>query len=195
MKSTTLLFLSIIVFSLAACKSNKEAAAEQTITSEKSQSAEMVPTLENDAANEWPDEGKEQYNRVIKGVADSLFFKMERTSCFGRCPTYEVSVFNSGYVVYNGKRNVERIGFFESQISKDQMDLILKKSNEIGFFKLKDRYDGNMTDVPSTIILMQYNDNLKVVVDRVQGPQELKQFQLEMDQLLLNLDYKAKEMY
>ena len=37
-----------------------------------------------------------------------------------------------------------------------------------------------MTDVPSTIMLIQYDDNIKVVVDRVKGPQELKQFEMEM---------------
>lgn len=196
MRSTTLLLLSILALSFTACKSKKYASEHSTNT-EKSQSAEMVPTSENgaDSTDQWPDEGKEQYNRVIKGVADSLFFKIERTSCFGRCPTYQISVFNSGYVLYHGKRNVEKIGFFEAQLNENQIKLILERANEINYFQLNDRYDGNMTDVPSTITLIQYNDDIKAVIDRVNGPQSLKQFQQEMDDLLLNLDYNQIEKY
>ncbi len=196
MRSTTLLLLSILALSFTACKSKKDASENSTNT-EKSQSAEMVPTSETgaDSTDQWPDEGKEQYNRVIKGVADSLFFKIERTSCFGRCPTYQISVFNSGYVLYHGKRNVEKIGFFEAQLNENQIKLILERANEINYFQLNDRYDGNMTDVPSTITLIQYNDDIKAVIDRVNGPQPLKQFQQEMDDLLLNLDYNQIEKY
>ncbi len=193
MRLTTFLLLSILAFGFTACKS-KKATSEHSTATEKSQSAEMVPTSENEA-NQWPDEGKEQYNRVIKGVSDSLFFKIERTSCFGRCPTYQISVFNSGYVLYHGKRNVEKIGFFEAQLNEDQIKLILERANEINYFQLNDRYDGNMTDVPSTITLIQYNDDIKAVIDRVNGPQPLKQFQQEMDNLLLNLDYNQIEKY
>lgn len=196
MRLTTLFYLSVLILNFIACKSNKDA-SEQSVASEQSQSADIVPTSENDLdhTNQWPDESKEQYNRVIKGVADSLFFKIERTSCFGRCPTYEISVFESGYVIYHGKRNVDKIGFYESRLSNEQLKLILERAKAIDYFQLNDRYDGNMTDVPSTITLIQYNDDIKAVIDRVNGPQALKQFQREMDELLLKLDYTVKEVY
>lgn len=191
-----LVVISLIVLtSIFSCKSKKESSSKSSIKSEVTKSESSVSVADTTYSENWPDESKEQQNRILKGVSDSLFFKIERTSCFGRCPTYDISVFKSGYVIYHGKRNVDLIGFFESRVSQNDMDSILKKANQINFFKLNDRYDGNMTDVPSTIMLIQYDDNIKVVVDRVKGPQELKQFEMEMDNLLLKLDYKELQTY
>lgn len=190
-----LLIVAIGVFSFTACKNNKDATNLSATDPIEAVTEVVIPIEADTISQEWPDEAKEQHQRILKGVSDSLFFKIERTSCFGRCPTYSIEVFNSGYVSYNGRRNVEKIGFYESKLDKTQLNFILKMANDINYFKLDDRYDGNMTDVPSTITLLKYNDNIKVVVDRVRGPEELKAFQKEMDNLLLNLSYTEKEMY
>jgi len=182
-----------IVISLSACKNNKELSGDTIPLNEEISHLDVI--VEDTVSQPWPDESEEQKNRILKGVVDSLFFKIERTSCFGRCPTYEISVFNSGYVLYHGKRNVKLIGFYQTFIGDEQLKLILQKAQEADFFNLDEKYDGNMTDVPSTITVLQQNDNVKLVVDRVRGPEQLKQFQREMDELLFNLDYKLKKMY
>ncbi len=182
-----------IVISLSACKNNKELSGDTIPLNEEISHLDVI--VEDTVSQPWPDESEEQKNRILKGVVDSLFFKIERTSCFGRCPTYEISVFNSGYVLYHGKRNVKLIGFYQTFIGDEQLKLILQKAQEADFFNLDEKYDGNMTDVPSTITVLQQNDNIKLVVDRVRGPEQLKQFQREMDELLFNLDYKLKKMY
>ena len=182
-----------IVISLSACKNNKELSGDTIPLNEEISHLDVI--VEDTVSQPWPDESEEQKNRILKGVVDSLFFKIERTSCFGRCPTYEISVFNSGYVLYHGKRNVKWIGFYQAFIGEEQLKLILQKAQEADFFNLDEKYDGNMTDVPSTITVLQQNDNVKLVVDRVRGPEQLKQFQREMDELLFNLDYKLKKMY
>lgn len=182
-----------IVISLSACKNNKELSGDTIPLNEEISHLDVI--VEDTVSQPWPDESEEQKNRILKGVVDSLFFKIERTSCFGRCPTYEISVFNSGYVLYHGKRNVKLIGFYQAFIGEEQLKLILQKAQEADFFNLDEKYDGNMTDVPSTITVLQQNDNVKLVVDRVRGPEQLKQFQREMDELLFNLDYKLKKMY
>ena len=33
---------------------------------------------------------------------EHLFLSMERTPCFGKCPSYKIMIFNTGNVVYEG---------------------------------------------------------------------------------------------
>lgn len=184
------LFLSSIAFS---CKNSKDTAHnKQAITSE----VKVDETKEQPSDSvQYSQESLEHRNRTVKGMEDSLFFRIERTSCFGRCPTYSTTVYQSGYVEYHGKRNVEKIGFFSAWLTDEQKNVIIQKCEEINFFKLNDRYDANMTDVPSTILSFQYEDNRKVVVDRANAPSELHVFEKEIEMILDGLDYTAVKKY
>ena len=44
---------------------------------------------------------------IISSVSETPFFSMRRTACFGQCPTYEVSFFQDGKVLYQGKKFVK----------------------------------------------------------------------------------------
>jgi hypothetical protein len=188
------LLLVFIFSALFACKNSKKTSETQAIETEKSAVLEEA-SVEKIDTTKFSQESLEQRNRTVKGLVDSLLFRIERTSCFGKCPTYSITVFNSGYVEYHGKRNVEKIGFYSARVSDEQKELIIQKCKGINFFKLNDRYDANMTDVPSTLLAFQYEDNRKVVVDRADAPPELHIFEKEMDLLLFGLDFIPIEKY
>lgn len=190
-KTLFILFTCTVLF---ACKNSKKSTDKKVATVEEEVVAEDANVVKNDST-QFPQESIEQQNRTVKGLVDSLLFRIERTSCFGRCPTYSITVYVSGYVEYHGKRNVEKIGFYSARVSLEQKELIIQKCKEINFFKLNDRYDANMTDVPSTILAFQYEDNRKVVVDRADAPPGLHIFEKEMDALLFDLNYSSMETY
>ena len=184
------LFLSFIVVS---CKNSKDATNNKDASTSE---VKVDETMEQPSDSvQFSQESLEQRNRTVKGMVDSLFFRIERTSCFGRCPTYSITVYQSGYVEYHGKRNVEKIGFFSAWLTDEQKNVIIQKCEEIDFFKLKDRYDANMTDVPSTIVSFQYEDNRKVVVDRANAPPELHIFEKEVEMILNDLEYSEVKKY
>ena len=203
--------LGILIFSISAilmsCKNSKKAAVqEQKSKTEKIEESKaedaLFEEISEDMANDetadevtFPDECAEQRNRALKGISDSLLFKLERTPCFGRCPTFSISVFNGGYVEYHGDRNVDKIGFFKSKMSSKELQKLKSMINELDIFKLKDIYDAHMTDIPSTIITYQYQDNAKVVVDRANSPEKLRLFEKEVELMLNQLIYEKLEKY
>lgn len=125
---------------------------------------------------------------------DSLFLSFERTQCFGECPAYRITINSEGQCLYEGFKWVDRTGKHTAEISDEQMKEIRNMAGEIGFFELKDKYDGHVSDLPSTIYILSRTGGgeHKRVIDRYQGPQELREFGKFLDRMLLNLDWKKQ---
>ena len=131
---------------------------------------------------------QEKKMTTVAVVEDTtVFLKMQRTPCYGKCPSYVVEIFNNGKVSYLGKMFVDYIGQHESIISKADLDLIKTKINEINFFELKDKYDSPATDLPSTIFEVTLNKQSKKITNRHHGPPELK----DLEKLVEEIVYKS----
>jgi hypothetical protein len=121
---------------------------------------------------------------------DSLSFSFERTVCFGTCPAYRITIANDGQCLYDGYKFVERQGLYKAVISKAEFDKITNEAKRIGYFEMADEYDAYVTDVPSVILMLSGPNGPKSIVDRMDAPEELKQFERFIDTMLLNLDWQ-----
>lgn len=122
--------------------------------------------------------------------ADSLFFTLTKTPCFGKCPAYTVNVYRSGCATYNGKSHVEKTGEHTARIGTDTMALLLAKAEAIGFFNLQEVYDSQVTDLPTTTIAIAAGGRSKQVKARHQVPQQFKDFAAYAEGLLLPIAWK-----
>lgn len=122
-----------------------------------------------------------------KKLVDSLYVSIERTPCFGRCPTYKLSVFQSGYATLKVKNWVEGLenGLYSAQVSKEEMDLIREKADAINYYKLPNEFDGPITDIPSTFTAVNFDGRKKSIRDRYDSPDTLREFERFLDTLLL----------
>lgn len=125
--------------------------------------------------------------------ADSLFFSLERTPCFGPCPAYRVKIYRSGSATYEGRGNMEMMGMHTGTVSSEMMEDLLTKAERSGFFGLNDKYDAQVTDLPSTIIQVNSNGRSKKVVARVGTPLTFKNFAEYAEGQLLPLKWTAVE--
>ena len=121
--------------------------------------------------------------------ADSLFYSITRTPCFGRCATYEMKVYRSGHATFDGKRNVPMEGLHTTQVPNEVMEKILVEAERIGFFNLQDKYDGPVTDLPSTIVRVVSGDRDKQVLGRYKMPESFRGFAQTVDSLLIPLSW------
>ncbi len=65
---------------------------------------------------------------------------LERTSCFGTCPVYKVTVRRDGTVTYDGKGFVKVTGHRSRRIPAEQFQELVREIQRIGFFSFKDEY-------------------------------------------------------
>ena len=93
---------------------------------------------------------------------------LERTSCFGICPVYRLSVKTEGRVSYQGKAHVRHMGEASGRISPDQVEALLSEIDQAGYFSFADRYTANdsacgryATDSPSAVVSVQLQGRTK----------------------------------
>jgi len=94
---------------------------------------------------------------------------LERTTCFGTCPAYKLTIFADGMVLFEGKEFVKHKGKAQGQITKAQLDQLMREFNRINYMKLDDEYGGDRcpdrwTDYPSAITSINQNGQVKTVL-------------------------------
>lgn len=126
-------------------------------------------------------------------AADKLFFSLQRTPCFGKCPAYTVEIDADGSARYTGRSNAPREGEFTGQVEKAAMQALYDRASSIGFFGFQDKYDGQVTDLPSTIIRVNANGQDKKVVGRVKTPLAFRPFAEFADSLMGRVSWTKVE--
>lgn len=121
--------------------------------------------------------------------ADSLFFSLERTPCFGKCAAYTVTINADGSARYVGRSNAPRQGTCTGTVDKASMQLLLDRAKAIGFFDFAEKYDGQVTDLPSTIIRVNADGRDRKVFGRYKTPPAFKPFAAYADSLLQSVQW------
>ena len=113
---------------------------------------------------------------------------LERTVCFGVCPEYQLTVYGSGTVVYEGKRFVRIEGKRTIAISEDKVRQLLSEFKRIDYFSLDDSYEEHMaTDMPSVFTSLTVDGKTKTVRHYhgdFSAPKELTELEDRIDEII-----------
>lgn len=104
----------------------------------------------------------------------SLYLRIERTPCYGRCPIDKVELFPGGKVRYEGQRFVPRLGVYTRQLSPQEQVEVEKALREAHFEAYADLYDNpGISDLPSLILEYHLDGQKKRITCRTGCPPEL----------------------
>ena len=176
---TLLLFALVLAFS-AGCK-NKQKMPVSTAT-------EPAPVVKQQTSTTM-DKANDPANANVPIGADSVYFSLEHTPCFGTCPAYKIIINQDGSAVYLGRRFAAREGRYVGQVDAETMKQLYDKAVAVDFFAMEDKYDQPVTDLPSTIIRVHANGKDKQVIGRVGPPQGFKDLAQEADRLLAHVEW------
>ena len=122
---------------------------------------------------------------------------LQRTVCYGFCPAYTVTITGDGEVRYVGERFVNVVGPASATIPREDVQRLLARFDEIGFDRLRDRYRGQMTDLPTTTITLVRDGRRKQVVDyggtSVGMPRAVRDLQAEIDRVAGTAQWVLRE--
>lgn len=173
-------FLSLLGMFLFACKNTNKVKAEKVEQSPADMHAQE-PEAESTI---W-------LERARKKLPDSLFARLQRTACFGRCPIYTLSVYESGYVEYLGEKWVDKEGRYAARVDQSKLERLMVMAKEVNFFQLDHQYDSKyVTDLPSTITTIKGKNEFQIVVSRYEAPENLNQFNRNFDDLFQDLNWQ-----
>jgi len=68
-----------------------------------------------------------------------LRISLERTACFGRCATYNVTIYGDGSVHWHGIANVRELGERKATIPRARLDALAAAVDRSRFFELDER--------------------------------------------------------
>ena len=178
------LFIILIIF-IFSCASKK------SVENEENKNVVVSTNIPNSTI---VDVNKENSNtQESYSFEDSLVFFIERTPCYGRCPVYVVKIYQSGFATYTGERFTDKIGDYTAKIKKEDIEKIITKAEGIDYFNLEEKYDKNVTDLPSTTTYINNEGKKKKVYNRVGAPEKLSEFESFIYQFIEKVEWKKVE--
>lgn len=113
---------------------------------------------------------------------------LERTSCFGTCPVYSLTINGDGTVVYVGEDFVKTKGEKETTISIDAVNQLVLEFEKADYFSLNDSYTSfGISDMPSANTSISIGGKTKAIKhylgDR-SAPQQLTELENKIDEIV-----------
>jgi hypothetical protein len=118
---------------------------------------------------------------------------LNRSGCYGNCPSFEVTVQTGGMATYVGKKNAPRIGEWTATIDARLLSNIQQQAAKVGYFAFEKTYpaDGKfIADIPFTTTYVRMGDNFKKVIDNYDAPLTLQNFEKYLEAQLETLSWK-----
>lgn len=103
-------------------------------------------SMENEVQTMMPD-----------NVAADTLIEMERTICYGTCPSYTLRIQGNGKVIFNGKEFVAHKGRAVDQISRENFNKLIQLANDIDFMSIptQPECESWMTDHSSVFLTVK----------------------------------------
>ncbi|MGI0019926.1 MAG: DUF6438 domain-containing protein [Nitrososphaera sp.] len=119
----------------------------------------------------------------FRGDVENVVITLERTPCFGFCPSYHVAVYGNGTVVYEGRDFVEVKGEQRSEIPQQDVKELIDEFYAADFFSLRDRYEAQITDLPSQTTSITIDGTTKTVYRYGFEPERLAMLEDRLDKV------------
>jgi len=127
---------------------------------------------------------------------------LERTVCYGWCPSYKITVTGDGRVTYEGRKFVKNVGRRGKVLDPGSLQRLADEFRRLGYFNLRDHYASSedgcptvWTDNPSVITSVRVRGTTKTVehylgcqyeIDSRRGPypEDLTAFENQIDEIV-----------
>jgi hypothetical protein len=115
--------------------------------------------------------------------AQRIQITLERTSCFGSCPAYTLSIAADGTVTYNGRSYVRVTGGRTWKIEASAVEALAREMEQAGYFELKDQYRAPVTDLPTIRTSLRIGNRTKAIEDYFGAPDVLHALERRIDEV------------
>jgi len=115
---------------------------------------------------------------------EDIKIKMNKGMCFGKCPVYNIEVYEGGYVKYYGKKFAPKLGVYDKQLSKDEYKILIKAFESSEFMTYKDEYESQVPDAPTvSLFFRNKNGESKNIIGKLNRPEEVKDLQVLVENI------------
>ena len=133
-----------------------------------------------------------------KGIPDDinpdLVASLQRSPCFGYCPTFKIELFSDGKAQYHGMAHVARVGNYTAKADAAFMKRIEDKALAIKYLSLSDKYptgDIAVSDVPTITSYIRIGKDGKRITNNYDPPKALTEFEQWLEAQFEGLNWQA----
>jgi hypothetical protein len=117
---------------------------------------------------------------------DSTLTGIERGPCFGRCPEYKAVIYVTGFAEYYGRRNTDKLGYFQAKLSPQQLadvkTLMTRYNMDLADSAYVNPY---IADYPAYFLMVRDSrGSRQVLVNHEDPPVNIREFTFELDKML-----------
>ena len=127
---------------------------------------------------------------IANGDTPALVISMKKTSCYGTCPVYELSVFSDHTAVLEGERHLDFIGKFKAKVPDALYRELVDTFENSSFFDFDNEYTAAYSDLPTTYLFYSNLRRSKKIRDYYGSPEALKQLESRVAELIEELDWE-----
>lgn len=109
---------------------------------------------------------------------------INRTRCFGKCPSYNLIITDSGYIHYDGLKDAKFEGYYIGKVSPAKVKKIFAKYKGKKLRTLPNVYKNTMADISKLHMTLVINGQPKTIRHAHMGPVYLNQLAKDMDMLV-----------
>ncbi len=122
----------------------------------------------------------------VRIPADSLLVAIQRGACFGACPQFKATVYKSGFAVYEGEKNVKKLGKWTSFLSPEKMNSLL---SAIRGYKMEEKdsayVNKYLADFPAYYLwISDKKPRKEILVNHEAPPVDITEFTTLLQRLL-----------
>ena len=122
---------------------------------------------------------------------DDIKIMLQKGGCFGNCPIYTIKVYEGGYVHFDGRKHIDKLGTYHKTLSKAEYAAMVEKFETSNFTQFKDEYKSDIPDLP--MVRLSYKNekakDLKTVKGKMERPETVKELQLLLEKLVAGSDW------
>lgn len=109
---------------------------------------------------------------------------LNKSSCFGKCPVYKITLYNDGLAILESKVNMDKLGVFHTMLAPEQLKKIISKIEKVNWPDSKSRFMKNIPDLPiSTLDFFRADSLIQRIESNSSLPQDLETIHTELSDL------------
>ena len=184
MKRSSLFLFSFLLLALITSCNKK--VTDSVATPPKLGPVPSTDTLRTDHGGEEAEIEIVEVEPEIEDIVIELVASLQKTACYGTCPSFEVKYYSDGRISYHGKLHAKRMGIYEAwgdENFKTSLELLARKYN---YFDFEEEYPTNgreIADLPSTITSLSIDGRKRQVTNNYESPLPLREFEKELEAL------------
>lgn len=131
--------------------------------------------------------------KPLKVKDSQKVIEMSKSPCFGDCPIYDITIYETGIATFNGIRNTDRLGLFVKKIGQEKVRQITNKCVAANLWQFQEVYKSNVPDLQTVSITYYEGKEKKTIAGKRERPIQVLEIEEILDEVAFSSGWELVE--